>query len=49
MYPTELKINYLVQACDLAKNLSIDPQDDFPKVLATSRMIALMERQALSF
>lgn len=42
----ELKINYVVQSCDLAKSLSIDPQDDFPEVLATSRMIALMELAA---
>ncbi len=40
------EITYKVQSADLAKNLSIDPQDDFPEVLATSRMIALMELAA---
>lgn len=37
---------YKVQAQDLAKELSFDSEDDFPAVLATSRMIALMELAA---
>ncbi|WP_444922743.1 thioesterase family protein [Microbulbifer sp. DLAB2-AF] len=37
---------YVVQSKDLAKNLSIDEQDDFPEVFATSRMVALMELAA---
>jgi fluoroacetyl-CoA thioesterase len=28
---------------DMAKSLSVAPDDDFPEVFATSRMIALME------
>jgi fluoroacetyl-CoA thioesterase len=39
-------ITYRVQSADLAKNLSVDPQDNFPEVLATSKMIALMELAA---
>ena len=38
-----LELCYSVQSKDLAKQLSIDPQDDFPAVFSTSRMIALME------
>ena len=37
------ELSYEVQSSDLAKELSIDPDDDFPEVYATSRMIALME------
>ena len=40
------EITYKVQSTDLAKNLSVDPQDQFPEVLATSKMIALMELAA---
>ena len=43
---SDLTLNYLVQAADLAKNLSIDKQDDFPEVLATARMVALLELAA---
>lgn len=38
-----IELDYKVQSKDLAKALSIDKQDDFPEVFATSRMIALME------
>lgn len=41
-----LELEYQVTQTDLAKTLSIDEQDDFPEVLATSRMIALMELAA---
>ncbi|MCF6319212.1 MAG: thioesterase [Proteobacteria bacterium] len=37
---------YKIQTSDLAKSLSTDPNDDFPEVFATSRMIALMELTA---
>lgn len=37
---------YTIQAKDLAKDLSIEEQDDFPEVFATSRMVALMELAA---
>ena len=40
------EVTYIVQSKDLAKELSIDKQDDFPEVFATSRMIALMELAA---
>jgi len=40
------ELEYQVQIADLAKTLSIDEDDDFPEVLATSRMIALMELAA---
>ena len=43
---SKLALYYQVQSSDLAKELSFDPQDDFPKVFATSRMIALMELAA---
>jgi predicted thioesterase len=33
----------LVAAADTAKALSFSPEDDFPEVLATTRMIGLME------
>ncbi len=41
-----LELKYAVGASDLAKALSLDPQDDFPEVFATSRMVALMELAA---
>ncbi len=40
------KYIYKVQTSDLAKSLSTDPNDDFPEVFATSRMIAIMELTA---
>ena len=42
----KLELTYTVQSKDLAKELSIDEQDDFPEVFATSRMVALMELAA---
>lgn len=42
----KVEIKYHVQSSDLAKALSPDPQDDFPEVYATSRMVALMELAA---
>lgn len=42
----KLEIEYQVQSSDLASALSNDPQDDFPEVYATSKMIALMELAA---
>ncbi len=42
----ELEIEHLVTEADLAKTLSTDESDDFPAVLATSQMIALMELAA---
>jgi len=41
-----VELTYVVQTTDLAKALSGDAQDDFPEVLATSRMIGLMELAA---
>ncbi len=41
-----IEIEYQVTVNDLAKTLSIDENDNFPDVLATSRMIALMELAA---
>jgi fluoroacetyl-CoA thioesterase len=32
-----------IETADLAKSLALEPGDDFPPVLATARMIALME------
>ncbi len=43
---SKLELCYQIRSSDLAKELSIDPQDDFPEVYATSRMIALMELAA---
>ena len=40
------KLNYKIQFTDLAKSLSKDPNDNFPEVFATSRMIAIMELTA---
>ncbi|KJS02050.1 MAG: thioesterase [Desulfobulbaceae bacterium BRH_c16a] len=37
---------YTVQQQDLASAVAISSEDDFPEVLATSRMIALMELSA---
>ena len=37
------QIKHIVQHQDLASSISPDPEDEFPPVLATSRMIALME------
>ncbi len=42
----KLELLYKIQPSDLAKELSINPGDDFPEVYATSRMIALMELAA---
>lgn len=39
----KLEVNYQVQPSDLASELSDSPQDDFPAVYATSKMIALLE------
>ncbi|MDX1584628.1 MAG: hotdog domain-containing protein [Thermoanaerobaculia bacterium] len=36
----------IVKPEDSAKALSLEPEDDFPEVFATSRMIALMELAA---
>src|SRR3989442_14685114 len=38
--------SFVVQLSDTAKAVSISPQDDFPAVFATSRMVALMELAA---
>jgi fluoroacetyl-CoA thioesterase len=40
------EISLTVQPSDTAQALSTSPQDTFPEVLATSRMIALMELAA---
>ena len=42
----KVEVKYKIQSSDLAKALSADPQDDFPEVYATSRMVALMELAA---
>jgi len=42
----QLELEHTVTENDLAKALSTDPQDDFPAVFATSRMIAIMELAA---
>lgn len=34
---------YVVQKKDLASQVALTPEDDFPEVFATSRMIGLME------
>lgn len=39
-------IEYKVLAKDLAKNLEISPDDNFPPVFATARLVALMECSA---
>ena len=38
--------SFIVQAGDTARGLSISPEDNFPEVFATSRMVALMELAA---
>ena len=38
--------SFTVQPSDTAQALSLSPEDSFPEVLATSRMIALMELAA---
>jgi len=43
---SQYEINYQVQSTDLASNLSLEKEDNFPEVFATSRMIALMELAA---
>lgn len=43
---SKFEVVYRVQPSDLAKALSIGPEDNFPEVLATSRMFALMELAA---
>ncbi|RXK13997.1 thioesterase [Halarcobacter mediterraneus] len=40
---TKATIEFKVKASDLAKNLEISPEDDFPEVFATARLTALME------
>ncbi len=40
------KLIYKIKTSDLAKSLSINPNDNFPEVFATSRMIAIMELTA---
>lgn len=40
---TQATIEFEVKASDLAKNLQISPEDDFPEVFATARLTALME------
>lgn len=40
------QVEFVVQRSDTAKALAISPEDDFPEVFATSRMIALMELAA---
>jgi len=39
----KLEFIYKVQEKDLAKYVAVDEQDQFPEVLATARMVALME------
>ncbi len=41
-----IELTYRIDKRDLAKALSIDKEDNFPEVFATSRMIALMELAA---
>lgn len=43
---SRLELSYQVQSKDLASALSDDPNDDFPEVFATSRMVAVMELAA---
>jgi len=40
---TKASIEYKVLKKDLAKNLEISEDDNFPEVFATARMVALME------
>ncbi|PIF03347.1 MAG: thioesterase [Arcobacter sp.] len=39
----EESISYKVKSSDLASNLGISDEDDFPEVFATARLTALME------
>lgn len=43
---TKATIEYKVQNKDLAENLQISIDDNFPQVFATARMVALMECSA---
>jgi predicted thioesterase len=43
---SRLELSYTLKSTDLAKAISDDPQDDFPEVFATARMVALMELAA---
>lgn len=43
---TKNSIEFKVEDKDLAKNLEISPDDDFPEVFATARLVALMECSA---
>ena len=43
---SKLELIYKIQQSDLAKYLSKDPNNSFPEVFATSRMIAIMELAA---
>jgi len=43
---TQASIEYKVLKKDLAKNLEISEDDNFPEVFATARMVALMECSA---
>lgn len=43
---TQDKIEFKVKQSDLASNLNISPDDGFPDVFATARMVALMECSA---
>lgn len=43
---TNDSIEFKVEEKDLAKNLKISEEDDFPEVFATARMVALMECSA---
>ncbi len=40
---TKDTIEFKVKESDLAKNLEISPDDNFPPVFATARLVALME------
>jgi predicted thioesterase len=39
----KLEFSYKVEEKDLAKYVAVDTTDDFPEVLATARMVALLE------
>ncbi len=43
---TAAEMRFTVQRSDTARALSLSPEDTFPEVFATSRMIALMELAA---
>lgn len=43
---TKAVLEYKVEEKDLAKNLNISIDDDFPEVFATARLVALMEVSA---